>query len=55
MYKRFFKRLIDICISIVCIPFFLIIFIFVAPAIYLTDKGPVFYSADRLGRGGRVF
>ncbi len=55
MYKRFFKRLIDICISIVCIPFFLIIFIFVAPAIYLTDKGPVFYSADRLGRGGRFF
>lgn len=55
MYKLFFKRLIDICVSLVCIPFFAIIFIFVAPAIYLTDKGSVFYSADRLGKDGKFF
>lgn len=55
MYKHFFKRLIDICVALVCLPFFVIIFIFVAPAIYLTDKGSVFYSADRLGKGGKFF
>ena len=55
MYRHFIKRLIDICMSLLCIPFFAIIFDFVAPAIYLTDKGPVFYSADRLGKGGKFF
>lgn len=55
MYKNCIKRLLDICISLICIPFFAVIFIFVAPAIYLTDKGPIFYSAKRLGKGGRKF
>lgn len=55
MYKRFGKRLIDICVSLICIPIFVVIFIFLAPAIYLTDKGPIFYNAERLGKGGRKF
>ena len=55
MYRVFIKRLIDICVSLVCVPFFIIIFIFIAPAIYLTDKGPVFYNADRLGKGAKFF
>lgn len=55
MYRLFFKRLIDIVLSLIaCIPF-LIAFVFVAPVIYFTDKGPVFYTADRRGRNGRVF
>lgn len=37
------------------LPFFCIIFIFVAPIIYLADKGPIFYNAQRLGKDGRVF
>lgn len=55
MYKNFFKRFIDILISLIGLPFLLIIFIFVAPAIKLTDGGPVFYNAERLGRRGKVF
>lgn len=55
MYKRFGKRLFDICVALICIPFFAVIFIFVALAIYLTDKGPIFYNAERLGKGGRKF
>ena len=55
MYRHFFKRLIDICVVILCLPFFAIIFVIVAPAIYLTDKGPVFYCADRLGKDGKFF
>ncbi|MCI8599775.1 MAG: sugar transferase [Lachnospiraceae bacterium] len=55
MYKNFGKRLLDICISATCVPFFAIIFILVAPLIYLTDKGPIFYSAKRLGKDGIFF
>lgn len=55
MYQRFGKRLLDICISVLCIPFFAIIFICIAPIIYLTDKGPVFYNAERLGKNGKFF
>lgn len=55
MYKKFIKRFIDIVLSLIaCIPF-VIAFIFVAPIIYFTDRGPVFYNANRRGKGGKVF
>ncbi len=55
MYKHGIKRLIDLLFSIVGLPFFAIIFVIVAPIIYLTDKGPVFYNADRLGYRGKIY
>jgi len=55
MYKHIGKRLIDLGISIVGLPFFLILFIFFAPMIKLTDWGPIFYNAERLGKNGKVF
>ena len=55
MYKAFGKRLIDLIISIVGLPFFCLLFIIFAPIIKLTDKGPVFYNAERLGRNGKVY
>ena len=55
MYKKYGKRIADLLISIVCLPFFVIIFVFVAPIIYLTDRGPIFYNADRLGKDGKFF
>lgn len=55
MYRFFWKRVIDICVSLICVPFFALIFLFVAPAIYLTDKGPIFYNAERLGKDGKFF
>ncbi len=55
MYKRFVKRLIDIFISIMAMPFIGIALLIFAPIIYLEDKGPVFYNAERLGRKGRTF
>jgi len=55
MYQHFFKRIIDILICLVALPFFLLIFIIVAPIIKLTDGGPVFYNAERLGYKGKVF
>lgn len=55
MYKRIVKRLIDILLSLIALPFFGLIFIVLAPLIYLTDKGPVFYNAPRLGLHGKMF
>lgn len=54
MYK-FFKRLFDILIALTGLPFFLLIFIILAPIIFLTDRGPIFYNAPRLGKKGKVF
>lgn len=55
MYKHFFKRLIDLLISLIALPFLLIVLIIFAPIIYFTDKGPVFYNAERIGRNGKLF
>ena len=55
MYKHFFKRLFDITVALVALPFFILIFIFLAPIIKLTDGGPIFYNAPRLGKRGKVF
>mgnify|MGYP004549605279 FL=1 len=55
MYRKFGKRLLDIIISTLGLIIFIIIFIPVSIAIYLEDKGPIFYNAPRLGRDGKVF
>lgn len=55
MYRKFVKRLIDIVFGLIGLPFFCLFFIVLAPIIYLTDRGPVFYSAQRLGKNGKTF
>lgn len=55
MYKLFVKRTLDLIISLLGLPLFCLIYIIVAPIIKLTDKGPVFYSAERVGRNGKVY
>ena len=55
MIFRFFKRLFDIVLSLIALPFVLLIILIFAPIIYFTDRGPVFYNAPRLGRRGKVF
>ena len=55
MYKHFFKRVIDIIGALCILPFVLLEIIILAPFIYFTDKGPVFYNADRIGKGGKHF
>ena len=55
MYKVVIKRLLDIVISLISLPFFLVILLFVGPAIYLSDRGPIFYNAERLGYKCRTF
>ncbi len=55
MYKRFFKRLIDLVLSVIAMPFLLLILVIIGPIIYFEDKGPIFYNAPRLGKDGKVF
>ncbi len=55
MYKYFLKRLIDILVGLIALPFVLIVIIIFGPIIYFTDKGPVFYNATRAGKDYKPF
>lgn len=49
------KRLMDILGGLMGCLLTGIIFIFVAPAIYIASPGPIFFSQTRVGRNGRTF
>lgn len=55
MYKKFGKRLLDIVISLIALPFVGLVILSFAPIIYLTDRGPIFYNAPRRGMNGKNF
>lgn len=55
MYVRFFKRFIDLTASLILLPFFCIIYIALAPFYFFMDRGPMFYSGERLGQFGKPF
>ena len=49
------KRVIDIFGGLVGCLLTAIIFIFVAPAIYISSPGPVFFAQERVGKNGKIF
>lgn len=55
IFNRVFKRIFDIVFAslglLLLAPFFPLI----ATAIYIDSPGPIFYTQDRVGRGGRIF
>ena len=55
MYKHFFKRVGDIIIGLCALPFVLLFIVIVGPIIYFEDKGPIFYKAKRIAKGGGMF
>lgn len=55
MYKKYLKRVLDILVTIIALPFWLLILIIIGPIIYFQDKGSIFYNAPRLGKDGKVF
>ncbi len=55
MYQHFFKRLFDIIGALALLPFVLLIINILSPIIWLTDKGPVFYNANRAGKDYKPF
>lgn len=55
MYKNCVKRLLDFIISLLALPFVLLLCLIVLIAIKLDDGGPLFYMASRIGKNGRIF
>ena len=52
---RFFKRMLDIVASVIGLIVLSPVFLFVSLAIKAEDRGPIFYSQVRLGKGQRPF
>ena len=55
MYKNYFKRVLDFIISLLFMPFLIVIILIVGLIIKLEDRGPAFYSANRLGKNGSTY
>lgn len=55
MYKKLFKRWLDILISLIALIIFAIPMIIIIILIRLDSPGPAFFLQERLGKDGRVF
>lgn len=55
MYKHFFKRAIDILLSVLILLLLWPILLLVAIAIKIDSKGPVIFKQERIGLNGKVF
>lgn len=55
MYKKYVKRGLDIVFSLIAFPFVLFIIIIMAPIIFISDPGPIFYNGLRRGKDGKTF
>lgn len=53
--QLFAKRVIDIMVGLAGCILTGIIFIFVAPVIYISSPGPIFFSQERVGKNGKNF
>ncbi|MDO5047838.1 MAG: sugar transferase [Anaerococcus sp.] len=49
LYQKIIKRVIDILLCLLALPFFIVIMLVVGVLIKLEDGGPVFYHSKRLG------
>lgn len=55
MYTLFIKRIFDVIIGLLALPFVLISVLIVGPLIWIDDKGPIFYKAKRIAKDGGFF
>lgn len=55
MYAKYMKRLFDIAAALILSPFVFLLIVFIAPIIYFSDKGSIFYCAKRIGKDGKIF
>lgn len=55
LYQILIKRLIDVLLCLLALPFVLIILIPIAIAIKIEDHGPIFYASKRIGVGFKEF
>lgn len=55
MYKNYIKRMFDLIVSLLALPFLIVITLVVAILIFADDRGPVFYVSERIGKDGKIF
>ena len=55
MRQAFLKRTMDIAAGLAGCIATGIIFVFVAPIIYISSPGPIFFSQERVGQNGKIF
>lgn len=55
MYRAFLKRVLDIAVSLIALPFVAVITLILSVIIFAEDCGSPFYCSERLGRNGTVF
>lgn len=55
MYRKFFKRILDILFSVIAIVVTLVPMLFIAIAVKLDSKGPALFIAPRMGKGEKPF
>jgi len=53
--QAIFKRLLDILGGLVGCLICAVLFVFVAPAIYISSPGPIFFTQERIGKNGKHF
>lgn len=55
MYKRYFKRLLDLCLSLAALFLLWPLLALLALLVKAGSPGPVFFRQERAGKGGRYF
>ena len=55
MYKKFFKRVIDVLAAFLGILILSPLFLIIIVAIEIDDPGPVFFTQKRVGKGKKIF
>ena len=55
IYKNIIKRILDLILALIALPFVLIICLIFGVLIYIEDKGDIFYIAKRRGLNGSIF
>lgn len=55
IYNKVIKRILDLILALIALPFVLIICLVFGALIYLEDKGDIFYIAKRRGQNGSIF
>lgn len=54
-WEQSLKRIMDITVSLIVLTLFSWVYVFVAIAVKMTSKGPIFYSHERIGWHGKPF
>ena len=55
MYKHFFKRIIDLLLSLTAIIILIPLWLILSIAIFVTDPGPIFFTQKRVGKNKKIF